>query len=188
MKSRALFGCALLVFCGVLASRGARSQEGPAPSVDFAPIAAVLQSPRCLNCHPAGDTPLVGDAARPHPMGVKRDLDRLGMACQTCHRATAVDPMTSPPAVPNWHMPPATMPMVFQGLTSRALCEHLKDPAQNGGKDLPALLEHVKHDALVLYGWNPGGGRTLPPLSHTAFVGHFEAWVQAGAPCGVVGK
>ena len=54
------------------------------------------------------------------------------------------------------------------GFLGRALCEHLKDPAQNGGKDLPALLEHVKHDALTAAscatctttrsssGWSPG--------------------------------
>jgi hypothetical protein len=73
--------------------------------------------------------------------------------------------------------------MIFQGRSPTALCEQLRDPSRNGGKDLTALLEHVEHDPLVLWGWQPGGKRTLPPMSHEAFVRAFRAWVNADGAC-----
>ena len=66
---------------------------------------------------------------------------------------------------------------------ARALCEQLKDPHRNGGKDLAALVKHVSSDPLVLWGWTPGAGHTIPPLSHEKFVEALEAWVKAGMPC-----
>jgi hypothetical protein len=73
--------------------------------------------------------------------------------------------------------------MVFQGKSLRALCEQLKDPAATGGKDLAALLHHVEHDPLVLWGWNPGGKRTRPPVTHPAFVAAFRTWVASDGAC-----
>jgi hypothetical protein len=45
------------------------------------------------------------------------------------------------------------------------------------------LLEHVDHDALVLWGWNPGQGRAPVPIAHADFVAAFKRWVDTGAPC-----
>jgi hypothetical protein len=73
--------------------------------------------------------------------------------------------------------------MVFIGLTSGQLCRQLKDPRQNGGKNMAALVEHVSHDALVLWGWKPGAGRKPVPVPHAQFVARFKQWVAAGAPC-----
>ncbi|MEW5850172.1 MAG: hypothetical protein AB2A00_15395 [Myxococcota bacterium] len=181
-------GLVVLVAAVPLSLLAQDEATGSAPSSDpvaaFVDVVKVLQSPRCVNCHPNGDVPNTGDDATPHAMQVRRGLQGVGMSCQTCHRATPVSTEKGlPPAVPGWGMPPRETPMVFQGKTASELCAQLKDPAQNGGKDLAGLLHHVEADALVLYGWNPGGGRTLPPLSHADFVARFRTWVQAGGPC-----
>ncbi|MGH9797725.1 MAG: hypothetical protein ACRD5D_06160, partial [Candidatus Polarisedimenticolia bacterium] len=55
------------------------------------------------------------------------------------------------------------------------------DPRQNGGKTLESLLHHVAEDSLVLWGWNPGDGRTPPPLTHAAFVQAMRDWIEQGA-------
>ena len=73
--------------------------------------------------------------------------------------------------------------MIFEGLTATQLCEQLKRPKDTGGKDLTGLLEHVSHDALVLWGWKPGGDRTKPPLTHAEFVAAFKTWVDSGGAC-----
>ncbi len=154
----------------------------------FGDVHAVLLSPRCSNCHPAGDAPLQTDAGIPHAMNITRDSEKNGVPCSTCHyEKNAEDavgaPAGSPPGAPNWHLPPEDTPMVFVGRTPEQLCAQLKDPKQNGNKTLAQLLHHVGHDPLVLWGWNPGEGRTTPPLPHDAFVKSFQAWVDAGGPC-----
>jgi len=73
--------------------------------------------------------------------------------------------------------------MVFIGLSSAELCRTLKDQKANGGKDLEALVEHVSHDPLVLWGWNPSVGRDPVSVPHDEFVAKFRQWVDAGAPC-----
>jgi hypothetical protein len=158
--------------------------QAASPEAAFVDVARVLQSPRCVNCHPNGDAPLQGDHGAVHAMGITRDIERVGMTCQTCHRDSAVstDPHM-PPAVKGWSLPRKETPLVFQGRTPATLCAQLKDPAHNGNKDLAHLLSHVTGDGLVLYGWNPGGKRTLPPLPHDVFVARFTQWVDAGAPC-----
>jgi hypothetical protein len=45
------------------------------------------------------------------------------------------------------------------------------------------LLEHATSDPIVLWGWAPGKGRTLPPASHDAFVASFKAWVDSDGAC-----
>jgi cytochrome c peroxidase len=152
----------------------------------FVDVARVLQSPRCRNCHPAGDAPLQTDAGVPHAMNVTRRSAESGLPCSTCHQernAEAVGVPGGPPGAPKWDLPPRATPMVFEGRAPSALCEQLKDPAQNGARSLAALVEHVSSDPLVLWGWRPGGRRTRPPLSHARFVAAFRAWVDAGASC-----
>lgn len=147
----------------------------------FVDVASVLQSPRCMNCHPAGDAPLQRDEGVPHAMNVTRHSPEVGLPCSTCHREVGLGLNGLPPANPSWHLPPANQ--VFEGRTPAQLCAQLKDPATSGGRDLPALLHHVSEDALVLWGWSPGGGRTTPPLPHDVFVQRFTTWIDAGAPC-----
>jgi hypothetical protein len=165
-------------------ARGAPSPESGKHA--FADVARVLQSPRCMNCHPAGDAPLQGDRPRPHAMNITRASVEAGLLCSTCHQernSEAVGVRGGPPGAPHWDLPPKEMPLVFQGLTASQLCEQLKDPARNGNRDAKALLEHVEHDPLVLWGWQPGGKRTVPPLSHAAFVDAWKTWTAANRPC-----
>lgn len=144
----------------------------------------VLMSPRCMNCHPAGDIPLQGDDSHLHTQGVKRGVDGKGvyaLKCSNCHQPQNTPGLHMPPGNPKWHLPPADMKMVFQGKSPRELAAQLKDPSRNGHKSLAQLVDHVTSDQLVLAGWNPGDGRTLPPMSHDEFASNFKAWIDKGA-------
>lgn len=156
---------------------------------DFAVIQKVLQHPRCQNCHIPGDAPLQFDEGRTHAQFVQRGPEgkgAIGLACSTCHGAKNLPASYGehvPPGAPNWHLPPPDKKMVFIGLGAHDLCTRLKDPQQNNGKDLAALVEHVDHDQLVLWGWNPGIGRAPVSVPHADFVAAFKRWTDAGAPC-----
>ena len=152
----------------------------------FLAAAPVFTHPRCQNCHPAGDAPLQGDDSHPHAQSVKRGPDgrgKYGMKCSACHQLTNLPGANMPPGAPNWHLPPPNMRMVFVGKTPGELCRQLKDPSQNGGKTIHQIIEHVTSDKLVLWGWNPGEGRTTPPLDHTEFAGLMNQWASNGAAC-----
>lgn len=152
----------------------------------FRAVASVLTSPRCLNCHLEGQSPLQGDDGRPHNMNVRRGDDGRGspaMRCTNCHQSTNVEFAHAPPGALDWRLPPANSPMAWRGLSTGDLCRTLKDLSKNGGRSLSSLLEHVTSDQIVNWGWNPGSGRTLPPLSHQQFVDTFREWVESRAPC-----
>lgn len=147
-------------------------------------VYAVLMHPRCMNCHPSGDVPLQGDDSHLHTMLPKRGIDGKGvyaMKCANCHQDKNTPGLHTPPGNPNWHLPPADMKMVFQGKSPRELAIQLLDLNKNGGKTKEQLIEHISSDSLVLGGWNPGEGRTLPPMSHQAFAEKFETWIATGA-------
>lgn len=143
----------------------------------------VLQHPRCMNCHPAGDRPLVGDDSQPHPQNVQRGPLGVGlfaMRCNTCHQGRNADGPHLPPGAPRWQLPTQGMPLVFEGKSSKELCVQLRDPKHNGGKSPEQLLEHVEKDALVLWGWEPGEGRAPVPVPHATFVEALRTWVNGG--------
>jgi len=130
--------------------------------------------------------PLQGDQGKVHAQNISRGSIAAGLPCSTCHQeknSDAIGVLGGPPGAPRWGLPPPEHPMVFQGKTPTALCEQLKNPAHNGGKSLAQLLEHVSHDALVLWGWNPGGKRQPPPLPHDKFVAAFTTWVASNGAC-----
>lgn len=150
----------------------------------FAKVYKVLMSPRCMNCHPSGDIPLQGDKNQLHSMAVKRGKDGKGVyaaKCTNCHQPSNSAGKHTPPGSPTWHLPPADMKMVFQGKTPGQLAIQLLNPDENGHKTKEQLIEHVSSDKLVLWGWNPGEGRTLPPLSHKEFATAFKTWIETGA-------
>jgi hypothetical protein len=152
----------------------------------FAVVASVLTSPRCLNCHIPGDSPLQGDSETPHNMNVKRGPDGRGttaMRCMNCHQEENSTELHAPPGRPDWRLPRPSMRMAWQGLTLSDMCRALKDPAKNGGKSPAQLIEHVRDDGIVNWGWNPGPGRSTPPVSHEEFVAQLTRWVQTGAAC-----
>jgi hypothetical protein len=153
----------------------------------FEIVRSVLQHPRCQNCHPAGDAPLQGDEGHIHLQNVQRGPEGRGMAgleCTTCHGPA------NPPATYGAHIPPGVstgwrMPnekLVFVGVAPGALCEQVKNPAHNGGKDQAALLHHLE-DPLVAWGWTPGVGRTAIPVSQRDFMSAWQTWARGGSPC-----
>jgi hypothetical protein len=164
--------------------------SGGDPVAAFQTVKAVLQDPRCQNCHPAIDAPLQGDESRVHDQNIQRGpagRGAPGAECTTCHGVANLPPSYGsnvPPGVSaGWHMPPPDQRMVFVGMSSRELCEGLKDRSRNGGKDFPALVKHVSSDPLVLWGWAPGTGRKPVQIPHDRFVAEFKTWAAAGGPC-----
>ena len=146
----------------------------------------VFNSPRCRNCHPSGDAPLQGDDSHTHIQNVKRGPDGhgvYGMTCHTCHQDANTPGANMPPGNPKWGLPPAKMKMVIVGETAGQFCRQLKDPARNGGRNLAQIMDHVSTDDLVGWGWNPGDGRKLPPLTRPEFVAAMQSWVDNGAAC-----
>lgn len=181
---RSGLGAALLavLIAACVSSEPARLGAGAQAGAAFADVARVLRHPRCLNCHPSGDVPHVGDAGRPHPMLVQRGLGGLGLPgqrCNTCHRPENQD-LVGVPGAPRWRLAPRSMG--WEGLDDHALAEHLKDRARDGDRSLPQVLEHVADDPLVGWGWDPGAGRDPVPVPRQAFVAAMQAWIDAGAP------
>ena len=143
-----------------------------------------------LGSHPAADHPLQTDLSLAHTMNVQRGPDGHGAPgahCGTCHgKANPPDSygLHQPPGVAtDWHLPPPDMKMVFVGRSAKDLCEQIKDPQRNGGKDMTALVQHVSSDPLVLWGWAPGYGRKPVAVPHADFVAAFTRWANAGGPC-----
>ena len=144
----------------------------------------VLMSPRCMNCHPKGDVPLQGDDSHLHTQGIIRGNDGKGVyavKCTSCHQDKNTPGLNMPPGNDPWKLPPADMKMIFEGKSPRELAALMKDPNKNGHKTMAQMVDHVTNDKLVLWGWNPGDGRTLPPLPHDEFAKAFKEWVDKGA-------
>jgi hypothetical protein len=161
------------------AAAGATTAPGIAP---FETLAEVLRHPRCLNCHQR-DAPRQGDDARVHVPRVVRGPDNMGvsaMRCASCHRASN-NPDSGVPGAPSWQLAPASMG--WNGLSLGGLCRAIQDPKRNGGRSLQDLVEHVERDALVRWGWDPGGNRAPIPTAHREFVDVFKAWVGGGGAC-----
>jgi len=111
----------ILPWAGLALSAGAivLSAGPPAAAVSepegiaaFETVRAVLQHPRCQNCHIPGEAPLQFDEGRAHAQNVVRGPEGRGapgLPCATCH--FAANPPESygihmPPGAPNWHLPP----------------------------------------------------------------------------------
>lgn len=161
-----------------------QDQDAAASRAAFLEAYKVLMHPRCMNCHPVGDAPLQGDDSHVHAQNVQRGPDGKGkyaLKCANCHQLTNLPGRNMPPGNPNWHLPPPDMKMVFQGKSPRELARQLKDPNQNGHKTLAEIVHHVTEDRLVLTGWDPGDGRSRPPLTHDEFVRKMREWIEKGA-------
>lgn len=175
-------------FASFLVCGGAAAQEGRVPekaAAAFKQIISVLRHPRCMNCHSTGDYPRQGDDSHAHIMQVRRGSDGHGsiaVKCSSCHQTQNLAGSHTPPGAPGWHLPPAGMPMIWEGLTDRRLCELLKDPNQNGHKTVRQIVEHMG-TPLVLWGWHPGEGRTPIPTPVHRFLAGVKEWAANGAAC-----
>jgi len=149
----------------------------------FVEAGKVLQSPRCVNCHPAGDRPLQGTDEHLHEPLVRRGPDGHGAAglhCATCHPSANYDAVGMP-GHPDWHLAPLSM--AWQGRSLVHICEQLKDPVRNGGRSLQQIVEHMSHDSLVGWAWAPGAGREPAPGTQAMLGQLIKAWVDTGAVC-----
>ena len=130
----------------------------------FSNVARVLRHQRCLNCHPSGNRPHVGEDRHVHDMNVQRGPENKGMAglhCSACHRDDN-QLLTGVPGAPNWHLAPSSMG--WEGLDDHDLAAVLIDREKNGDRSHEDLIEHVEKDPLVGWGWKPGVGRSVPPV------------------------
>jgi hypothetical protein len=154
----------------------------------FLEASKVIQSPRCLNCHPSARVPTQGEDLHthvPYLNAAQSGMGKPGLKCVACHQATNVSTqgstIASIPGHPKWHLAPASM--AWQGKPLAEICRQIKDPARNGGMDLAKIHEHMAHDTLVGWAWNPGPGRQPAPGTQKEFGMLIQAWIATGAAC-----
>lgn len=156
----------------------------------FEEAGKVIQHPRCVNCHPATDRPLQNTSMDKHQPPVFRGdggMGMPGMTCNTCHGEENVEvigqaeTLKSIPGHPAWHLAP--IEMAWEGKSLAEICRQIKDPQRNGGKTMAEITEHMAHDSLVGWGWQPGAGREPVPGSQAVFGELIAAWVESGAAC-----
>ncbi len=165
----------------------AATHDDTGAAAAFEAIVPVLRHPRCMNCHSRGDFPRQGDDSHRHTMRIHRGPDGQGVNavnCSTCHQDHNLEGLHMPPGAPDWHLPSAAMPMIWEGLTDQQLCELLKDPQQNGHRTAEQIVQHM-HTPLVLWGWSPGQGRTPIPTPQHKFLANVQEWAVKGAACPV---
>ncbi len=154
----------------------------------FTEAGKVIESPRCMNCHPRTRRPTQGDDMHPHnpPMFAGPEGRGMpGLACATCHGpdnvATLAAGIKSIPGDPHWGLAPTSM--AWQGLPLAAICEQIKDPRRNGNRSLDQIWHHMAEDHLVGWAWRPGEGRRSAPGTQAQFGRIVRAWIDTGAHC-----
>jgi hypothetical protein len=180
--------CLTLLSAGLLAVTAAMTATAQTPAQRessleaFGRITEVLRHPRCLNCHPSGDSPRQADDRHRHRMLVARGPDDRGtpaLKCSTCHQTeNTADGRV--PGAPHWQLAPRSMG--WEDLSDADLCRVLKDSRKNKGRSVQALVEHMTTDALVQWAWSPGA-RTPPAIGQREFHELVRRWAQTGAAC-----
>ncbi|MBS1556066.1 MAG: hypothetical protein JSU09_14195 [Bacteroidetes bacterium] len=141
----------------------------------------VLKHQRCMNCHPTDDRPRQGDDAHAHLFNVQRGTDNKGLAamrCVACHQ-TENNKQSNVPGAPHWQLAPKSMG--WMGLSDEQIAANLIDKSKNGNRSLDQLMEHMTRDPLVQWAWQPGEGRTVPPVSQKDFHEAVRTWIENGA-------
>jgi hypothetical protein len=156
----------------------------------FTEAAKVIMNPRCMNCHPASDRPLQGNDQHVHSPPVTRGDNGAGVAgntCSACHTEANVEifagaaSFESIPGHPRWGLAP--IEMAWEGKSMGDICQQIKDPKRNGGRDLALLHEHLAKDDLVGWAWHPGAGRAPVPGTQAQLGELIKAWIDTGAQC-----
>lgn len=155
-------------------------------------IYEVTSHPRCANCHvgpsnkPMWSGPAYG-RTRVHGMNINAGESRIGaeyVLCSTCHafREGGNDmPHAAPQVAMNWQLAPVEA--AWFGKSSDEICNQLRDPDRNGGRDFLEIAGHLDHDLILHWAWHPGGGRDPAPYSLQTHVNDVLAWGVAGQPC-----
>ena len=156
-------------------------------------IYEVTSHPRCSNCHVGADNrpmwsgPSYG-RTRPHGMNINAGESRFGaetLTCVTCHVPRSGDPDPKPHTPPQvameWQLAPVEAE--WFGKSSEQVCNQLRDPTRNGGRTFLEIANHLDHDVILQWAWNPGGGREPAPYSLQDHVNDVLAWGVAGMPC-----
>jgi hypothetical protein len=202
MKSRTKNALAVglttaLLIGSSLSSGLGNTNVAPAPTIRaqkdasaklFLRMAEVIESPRCLNCHPAGRSPTQGDDMHLHTPPMVSDASGHGIPglhCSACHSASN-EPIMMPnikivPGNPAWSLAPAAF--AWQHRSLREICEQIKDPRRNGGRTLEKIHDHVAYDPLVGWAWHPGLGRKPAPMTQATFGKLVQHWINSGAEC-----
>jgi hypothetical protein len=191
--------------CGVSAATAADTVNQRAeltPSMAFATISderarsvalfseagKVIQSPRCMNCHPVERRPTQGDDRHAHAPLMQAGSDGKGVValpCKSCHgplnQATLASSIPSVPGHPHWRLAPVSM--AWQGKSLGEICVQIKDLKRNGSRSLARLQRHLATDDLVGWAWRPGDGRNPAPGTQSEFGGLISAWIATGAYC-----
>jgi hypothetical protein len=184
---RALAKLAAMALGGLCVVAGIADQTEPSAEKKaeaakfFLEAARVMQSPRCLNCHTGGDFPRQGDDRHPHTLDVKRgpnDRGLPGLTCNVCHQDRN---MAGIPGSADWHLAPVAMG--WDKLSAGEICRAVTDTKRNGNRLPKGVVLHVENDSLVRWAWNPGDGRTPPPVAHEQFVQLLRGWSDAGGAC-----
>jgi len=159
-------------------------------------IFEVASHPRCANCHtgesdrPMWSGPSYGKT-RVHGMNIQAGASRMGsenLLCMTCHTTKSEDwdnanavPHTAPRVAMNWALAPVEAH--WFGQSSEQICAQLRNPETNGNRDTVQIAEHLNHDLILHWAWEPGGGREPAPYSLQEHVNDILAWGVAGTPC-----
>ena len=189
MKTTLKFSLSLVAALLVAASCDSTPKippASPAALAAWSTMYAVLQNPRCTNCHPSDGIPKQGDDRRPHAQNIQGGPDgngRFALRCEACHRPFNLQGAHLPPGAPNWHMPTSKLQLAFEGRSAAQLCRQLKDLERNGGLTPEQIYEHMSNAPLVLWAWSPGEGRTPVPISHDEFLKAVRAWIDGGCGC-----
>ncbi len=158
----------------------------------FSRVYEVASHPRCSNCHVGADNrpmwsgPSYG-RTRAHGMNINAGDSRIGaetIQCSTCHayREGLNDmPHAAPQVAMNWQLAPVEAE--WFGKTSDEICNQLRDPDRNGGRTMLELAEHLNHDLILHWAWNPGGGREAAPYSLQEHIDDLLIWGVSGFPC-----
>lgn len=162
----------------------------------WARIHEVVSHPRCSNCHAGPDNrpmwsgPSYGKT-RFHGMNINAGESRIGaetIACSTCHTTLSSgrdDANTVPHAAPrvaaDWRMAPVEAH--WFGKSGVEICRQLRDPERNGNRTFQELADHLDHDVILHWAWNPGAGREAAPYSLKEHVDDILLWGAAGMPC-----
>lgn len=158
----------------------------------WARVYEVASHPRCANCHtgesdrPMWSGPSYGKA-RPHGMNIRAGASRIGaeaVLCMTCH-STSTHSQQLAHAAPRvgvaWRLAPVEAH--WFGQSSETICQQLKNPETNGDRSFEQLAEHLDHDLILHWAWNPGPGREPAPYSLQEHINDILAWGVAGMPC-----